>query len=382
MQIKNFLKTYLRLNAYVNNCYYKIRFHKSNSNVLKLNMQMNNWDTIKDIGLLSEFRKTIKTPFYDARDPNLANSLIYGILKSIVREFDRGDSLFLPAVEHGLILHDQIFSELEATCRPTFITFGEFRKNIIRKYSQRPVFCIGPYIEYAQQFYNEVQLKETKKRWGKVLLVFPTHSTDSSEVSFEEEKFCECVSKLAKNFNTVLINSYWWNINDPLIKKLAAEGYHICSAGFREDDCFLSRLKTIITMADLAVGDSVGTHIGYCISQNVPYYLLPLNTSITLLKDDESKDLDFMKYHLECIAKPFYNSLFITDKQIDICNKYWGLNLLKNNREREAIINISKEIFFRARGNTIKMNKCAKIVLEEYRQNDTLKYHLLLDALR
>lgn len=58
----------------------------------------------------------------------------------------------MPSVEHGLILYDDIFTDVRYTGRKTVCTFSDFRKDIIQKYRNIPVFTVGPYINYAKDF--------------------------------------------------------------------------------------------------------------------------------------------------------------------------------------------------------------------------------------
>lgn len=69
----------------------------------------------------------------------------------------------MPSVEHGLILYDDIFTDVRYTGRKTVCTFSDFRKDIIQKYRNIPVFTVGPYINYAKDFYDQDKLLELKK---------------------------------------------------------------------------------------------------------------------------------------------------------------------------------------------------------------------------
>lgn len=130
----------------------------------------------------------------------------------------------------------------------------------------------------------------------------------------------------AKGFDTVLINTFWWNINDPLTQKLESEGYKIISCGFRDDTSFLPRLKSYINLADQVIGDSVGTHIGYCIALNKPFRYFNLNTEMNI-NESESNKLDFVTKNSNKIKESFLDSTSIGQKEIEICDYYWGNNI-------------------------------------------------------
>jgi hypothetical protein len=381
--VKENIKKNIRKNSYINYYFYKSKCHFENNKILNLNRIMNDWDTILDVTQLKKFRDSISHgERFNTSDPNFANAFIYGIAESIFGKFCNVNNISLPAVEHGLIFHDQIFNEIDSTCRPSFVTFGSFRKKIIQKYLYRPVFCIGPYIHYAHQFYDKSKFLSFKKKLGKTLLVFPTHSTDTSEVSYQEEKFCKEIRHISKDFDSVLVNTFWWNINDSLTERLSAEGYHICSAGFREDKMFLSRLKTIINLADLAVGDGIGTHLGYCISEGVPFYLMPVDTKVQLYSKSENVDLSFVEAQTGKIRREFANFCGeVTCEQKKVCNPYWGLNSLKSKKEIAIILEINNELFSLCHGNMSTINHFAHKLLDSYFNKDELKYSLLKAAL-
>lgn len=355
--LKDIIKTAIAQNAYFNAWFYKTASKNKNNEMQKLYQEMESWDTIKDVSELKRFRKEVEAGrAYYTTDPNLSNTRIYGNWESIFGQFTSNEVIATPAVEHGLIFHNQIFTDIKFTARMTVGTFSSFRKSIIQQYLKRPVFCVGPYIHYAKPFYPCNQFDDMKRNLGKTLLVFPTHSTNTSEISVQEDLFCKKISEIAKDYNSVLVNTFWWNINDTLIQKLASEGYHICSAGYRDDNKFLSRLKTIINLSDFAVGDSVGSHIGYCVDQGCPFSIINVDTMVTLKTKEENSDLDFVSDILKSIKSAFLNAANIGPEQIEICNKYWGLNEIKTCKEILAMLEISHLLLDLTHGNVSKIH--------------------------
>lgn len=384
--LKEVFKEIINKDSYLNQQVYCFLSKRKNEEMYKIYEDMTDWDTISDVSLLKNFRNQVeKGQSYFTTDPNLSNYRIYGNWYNIFGDLldDVSNIIRYPSLEHGLIFHNKIFTDLKYTSRPCVATYGEFRKNIIRKYITRPIFCLGPYIHYADNFYPENKINKLKKENGSTLLVFPTHSTNVSEVSFNQNLFMSNIRRISKKFNHVIVNAFWWNINDPFIEKLKAEGYQVVSAGYRDDVKFLNRLKTIISLADLAVGDSIGSHIGYCIAEGTPFSLIDLNTKIKLYKRDEIDDLDFVNKHKKIVSEAFLNSKFITNEQLEICNKYWGLNKLKNKEELRKIVQISQNIFNLSKGNFFFEENAIRKVLAEYQNSaDKLGYALLRDALR
>ena len=342
---------------------------------------MSTLDTISDISELKKFRKEIDNKqIYFTRDCNFSNSHIYGIWENIFGKSNLRPVL-TPSIEHGLIFHNQVFNDIKDTSRMACATFGYFRKNIIQQNIKIPVFCVGPYIHYAQPIYSTEKTEKLKKKYGKTLTVFPIHSTNKSVLSIDEKSYVNLLRQRAKSYDTVLINVFWWDINNPLIDKLASEGYKIVSAGFRDDVMFLSRLKTIIQLSDLVIGDSVGTHIGYCVDCGVPFCLENIGSRISSNLNKENKDKEFANFHQSQISNTFLGSSKITKEQLEIVDLYWGTSCIKTEEELLKICNITSDLMYLTRGFQSKLYSKVLILLKEYKKTDIIKHQLLLAAL-
>ncbi len=364
--MKETIKKALAKNTYVNAKVYSVLSAKSRREMEEICAEAAKDDSIADVSWLKQYRKDVKDGkrrFYTT-DCNFSNSHIYGIWYSLFGDFDL-DPIYTPSVEHGLIFHNQIFNDIQDTARAACVTFGDFRKQIIRQYTQMPVFCVGPYIQYAKSFYDEEKIKSEKAKNGKTLLVFPMHSTDTSELSVEVDNYRKYLKEKRNEFDTVLINSFWWNINDPLTEALRSDGYKIVSAGIRDDVMFMSRLKTLIQLSDLVVGDSIGTHVGYCVNCGVPFCYEPLGSAFASLPKKESSDLDFCDLHMNKIKKAFYNSERITEEQRDLCKYYWGQELTLAKEELRIIISITKKMIVKGHGRASLYNAKNLIFLNE-----------------
>ena len=378
--MKETIKRLFAINSHTNASLYKVLSYKSLTDMRIICAEAAKDDSIADVSWLRQFRTDVDNGnkrFYTT-DCNFSNSHIYGIWNGLFGSFGQ-NPVYTPSIEHGLILHDQIFNDLEDTARAACATFGLFRKQIIRKYTDIPVFCVGPYIHYAEPFYDRQKLEREKEKNGHTLLVFPMHSTDTSKLSVEIENYRSYLRKKQDEFDTILINTFWWTLNDPLTQALEADGYRIVSAGFRDDIMFMSRLKTLIQMADLVVGDSVGTHIGYCVHCGVPFSYEELGSSIVIdAGKKENKDIDFCQSQIKRISKVFDHATTITDAQIDICRYYWGEDMIRTPDEIHEIAGITEEIMKRSHGWERKMNWAANSVLNDL---PVERRYLLQDAL-
>ncbi|MCI8469267.1 MAG: hypothetical protein HFJ75_07270 [Eggerthellaceae bacterium] len=339
-------------------------------------------DSIDDVRELKAFRAEVEAGrrFYTT-DANWSNSLIYGIWNALFGEVSDMPLYRMPAVEHGLIFPAQQFTDTLYTARPTLATFGDYRRNILRAKTDKPIFAVGPYISYATPYYDCERLAEMRRKNGRTLLVFPAHGTDESAVTREQDIYFSKIKEIAAAFDTVIVNAFWWNINDPFIEKLAAEGFHISSAGFRDDVCFLSRLRTLIELSDLVVGDDVGTHVGYTLALGVPYCLLPSGTKVEPSGDVATEEVARIEQEQRKIGAPFVGSTEIRANQIEICEPFWGFSYLRSREELRAMGEISAHIGMMSRDWGSRIASAATCALAEYESYDPLKYSLLAEAL-
>lgn len=384
---KDAIKGAFCVNTRLNDAFYKT-FSRSTLRHMKRVEECGKIDSIADISELRRLRASVSEgeSFYTT-DANVSNSLIYGIWDSMFGDHRDEPIYYSPAVEHGLIFHDQIFTDLRFTARAGLVTFGDYRYERIRRYKKEPIYEVGPYIHYAKPYYDENRVAQLKRENGKTLLVFPAHSVDTNSISQDEDRYAAEVARIAKeeNFDTVLVNSFWWNINDPVIRRFEAEGYHIVSAGFRDDVKFLSRLRTIIQMSDLIVGDGIGTHIGYALDLNVPFRFVDIATTSSSIDDAADPSARQNALLRDKIARLFSNATAVTEQQRDALEPYWGFSHMKTRSQMENIYQITRAIV-RASGFgggwSRSYGEVAHDLCKEYEECDPEKARLLQEALR
>ena len=182
------------------------------------------------------------------------------------------------SIEHGFYLGDYILED-EIKVKK-IITFSEERKKCILSKKEIQVEKIGPYIYYAESFYSKEKLKELKNKYGKILLVFPSHSIDEIDLEYNIDLFITTINKIKKNFDNVFICLYYSDIKKGIYKKYLKEKYIIVTAGHKYDRKFLERLKSIILLADYSITNSFGTHTIYATSLNKPHTIFQQDMNI------------------------------------------------------------------------------------------------------
>lgn len=233
------------------------------------------------------------------------------------------------SIEHGLYYGDYIPYSSYCKTIKKILTFSITRKEVLGKLN-KPVIAIGPYIHYATPLLEEKKVCAIREKFGRILLFFPTHSTKEGGNAYDANANIEKLKAFAreKNFNTVFVCMYYYDIlHSDIAISYEHAGFKIITAGHQLDLNFLSRLKSIIGLADYTVSNCVGTHIGYCLYMKKPHWII--NPVVPA-----SAPNDFIE-----ITKTFTSySDIITKEQYETVERYWGFDQLKTSEELRRLI--------------------------------------------
>ncbi|MBO7082039.1 MAG: hypothetical protein J6V99_08420 [Neisseriaceae bacterium] len=240
-------------------------------------------------------------------------------------------------IEHGLFFGDYLHKQNLFPNIKNIITFSEYRKKIIEKQTDKDIVCIGPYIHYADLLLNQADLKLLKEQFGKTLLIFPSHSSRGIYADFNMEEFIEKIEEVKQEhqFKTVIVCLYWKDIQLNKHLPYQQKGYTVVCSGFLYDQYFLSRMKTIIHLADVTLSNNIGTHIGYCLSENKPHWIISQSVQYQHGEDYITAYREFnvlTKERLEKIndEKRYIESIFstfdelISKEQRQCVEYFWG----------------------------------------------------------
>lgn len=251
--------------------------------------------------------------------------------------------------EHGYFFGTYVHEMEKITFVNNIITFSEVRKKHIEDVvKNKNVIPIGPYVYYAPDYYDEERFLETKAKLGKTLLVFFSHSSTGSSVSFDLEALIEKINSIRNGFQTVVVSLFWSDINPEIEKRLLDEGYLIFSSGHRYDYYFLSRQKTMIKLADATMSNSVGTHVAYCSCLNKPHWIVKQKIERKALdKTGEANIAVANKIGKDNVSIQEQDDLYnafaefrevLTEEQLKVCDKYFGLSYLRPVDEMRKIL--------------------------------------------
>lgn len=294
---------------------------------------------------LLDWRKTLSFRFLCSRGVYRGNSF-YGAAHAM-EVYAHARSSFKACIEHGVYFGDYVNeAELDGSGLPCLITFGCARKEHIKSHSDVPVAMVGPYIAYSEGYLDEAERAALKNQLGNTMLVFPTHSIDRVKVGYETSSLIEEINLVAKknSVKSILVCLYYRDLLNGRAKEYEDAGYTVVTAGYREDLLFLSRLKSLIELADISVSNSVGTHVGYCVYLGVPHYIIPQESSFSTASSADKREFENALDRTSMNEKSEIESAFrfpnevLTVEQKTICDKYWGFSHVLSREEMLILI--------------------------------------------
>lgn len=197
----------------------------------------------------------------------------YGLEKTL-REYAGWHKTVNAYIEHGIADEKDVDEkEFYQYNKPAFITFGDMRESAIAKKINTKVIKIGPYIHYAQPWYTAEEEKSIKKRYGRIMTVFPMHNIEGGQSFYNIENFCNEINQCKKELkiDTIFLCGYWYDIICGNLEPYKQYDFVWVSAGHAMDQNFLSRLKSIIRLSDYTMSNRFGTHVGYSLALNIPH---------------------------------------------------------------------------------------------------------------
>ncbi|MGL6098586.1 MAG: hypothetical protein ACRCZ9_03775 [Fusobacteriaceae bacterium] len=201
----------------------------------------------------------------------------YGHISNL-KEYSKFEDESYSTIEHSFIFGDAVSEFRKEDKMPKMIVFSDYRKEVISKFfneikKSKEIIPIGPYIHYAKNYLEDKEFYDTKKKLGKTLLVFPSHTIENINLDYDRDLFIRQIKKLSKNYQSVLICMYWKDLLNGENILYEKNGFKVVTAGKREDPKFLNRLKTFIKLSDFTMSNKLGAYIPYSIYLKKPHFL-------------------------------------------------------------------------------------------------------------
>jgi len=339
MSLKRKIKHWI-ISSYHRNNLLKLLMNFNNNNKRKLFNKTNKlfeWNLYKDKVKPYLFHPIIDNNFY-----GIGTSLnLYSGLKK--------NNLIKCYIEHGYFFGSYVAEDSKKYWCKNVLTFNERRESHLKPYNFNNIYQIGPYIHYAEQYSSPAQFDKYKSELGKMLLVFPMHSSTGTYLDYDFKLFFDFIDKIKNNYDSVVISVFWTDLNnEKFIHECESRQYKIFSAGNRYDQFFLSRLKDIINLSNMTISNGVGTHLIYSVYLKKPHYIYKQNIDEkTLNKKGEfelsiydNNEYEIRKHEMNELEVLFGNSYNdkLTPKQFKYCETRFGFDKIKTPKELLNIV--------------------------------------------
>lgn len=377
--VKQAIIELLARNAYFNQKAYKALSAGETARLLALVEECAQMDCIEDPYEIVRLREQVAAGLsWTTKDENVMNCLCYGIWKALFPFSSLGQAIYTPSVEHGFFPADIVANDLLKTARMAAVSFGPYRKECIRKRLEIPVFQVGPYVQYAEPFYDAEKIKAQKKVNGRTLLVFLGHSVNTFEIERSYQKLIEEIRKASVGFDTVLVSLFWWDARAGLVDALMSAGFRVVSAGYVCDPYFLSRSRTMIELADCAISDAVGTHAAYCAALDCPFSLTDLGPSPVGYPAFESDEIAQHERVNKSLSEAIHGGVS-ADVAKGRYGYYWGLGIKRSVQDRKDIARISGDLLALTNGSVGRIPEATRQLIGQYRRNNEFGVAQLLE---
>lgn len=339
-----------------NNNVYKKIFYKLDKltqmklYVLKHNIIASKKRTLPFDGFLSENLEVLNDTFR-TNEYRLSNDF-YGIANTLKNYVGRKKSL-KAFIEHGVYFGEYTNPEETGYLMPMLITFGSARKKHIQKQSNIHVLCVGPYIAYAESYFDKEKMDILKNKYGKILLAFPQHTIEGISLSGECDNFIKKLFEIKNRgrFDSIFVCLYYKDVNQSIIEYYKKNKIIPVCAGNRQDPNFLSRLKSFILLSDFTVSDNIGTHIGYCETLGRKHLVFQETSKLIAENEQVKKNVPELYMKSSAIEKMevrrAFSTLDDTKARDEVLKKYWGTDKIKEKENLRRIFEFCDECYKR-----------------------------------
>ncbi len=292
------------------------------------------WVDIENILLLSFDCKELKT-----KEIAYQND-VYGIA-TVIKQYAKLNSecVFNFTIEHGIYLLENFVFPPDVIYNTSVVCMGDYRKKILNKIGKDAI-TIGPYIAYAKDYYSKKRFEKAKHKYGKTLLVFPTHSSSKLSLKYIVQDFINEIESIKDRYNTVMVCLYWLDIKKDIVKQYKDKGYTLVCAGYGNDKYFLNRLKTIIKLSDAVIFNDVGTGLGYAVYLNKPCYIFKQQIEKVNIESAPEQEGKFGKEYYKLLNIFGDKNFVLTKEQIELCNFIYGLDRVKSEVKLKNILKL------------------------------------------
>lgn len=297
------------------------------------------YDKLKSVGILNYSKKSLNLSYMKSSELVERNDY-YGI-SYWLKKYAGLDVLtpFNISVYHGMLLCKEWIDAFEIRRHVERILFiSQNDAEVLKTCSHKKPLVVGPYIAYAENFYSIDEQKKLQMKYGKVLLVIPSHSTVYADSNYDIMKFVLEIKKVQSDYDTVMVCLHYRDIQRGIDKIYKKQGYIVVCAGHMFDNLFLCRMRSILNLADTVLLNDVGTALGYAlyfgkkckIAYQEPIHVIHGLSPMFLGGYSDA--------YYEIIQRFSREPIGVTDDNREFCNWMFGLNQVKSSKELNHLL--------------------------------------------
>ncbi len=171
-------------------------------------------------------------------------------------------------IAHGLTTSDFIPEyELNSTAKIQ-VYFSEWRVNLFRKVSKRPVLCVRP-----PAILHRIKNRIKQKTDAAGTVAFPAHTTPDIDDEMSIEEYAENLNALPERFKPITVCLHWNDINKGMHHKYERLGFKVVSAGHSYDKDFLNKMYYILSGHKFATSNDYGSVLFYALDLGLPFFI-------------------------------------------------------------------------------------------------------------
>lgn len=339
-------------NIFINDLTRKIICNGYNKELQTFIDEISKIDSIKNYEEFKRFLENIPEQLFGSTysiKRAYAENTLYGYADSVMNYggLEKESLLFLPLLEHGIDLSETFYAPRYVKNRD-YIFQGANKIKHWEMAMGRKAYSIGPFIHYAKDYYSKEEVEKFHKKNGKTLLIFPPHTDEYGGQDFFIDSFLNEMFRIAKDYDTIIASVFWIDVNDKYIDYLKSNGVCLVSSGFKLDNQFASRMKSIIKMSDAVLFPILTTSIGYA------YYLNKKVICINCDRNKESVNIEDQEFiteennrYVEKFCRVFTENAPSQSVEADaLVDFYWGIS---NIRSKEQI----RKIYYKSKRDII-----------------------------
>lgn len=333
----------------------------------------NYYKLITDLGYLNPWDPLLDRKVARYMIDYSANSSIYGIMYALKKYSGVSKPVYNTIPQHGVYMYGVETSFNYNYCKKVILMGNKMKEEMNELEIDKPVLEVGPYIQYASDYWAIETQNIYKKIFGKTLIVFLPHGhkynrgyVSLNDLIYTDDNIITRILPYKKIYKSVIVMGWPRTSNKSTRQKFTDAGFIYAISGDPNDYNFLSRQKSVIKLGHHSVSFSISTHVGYCLTLGVSHEVIHLfhnqnfdatnidkylsmkvkkkniNNPLEYINTMYSKDLlssldnenplngvlNLAEYSL---LKVFFNSGSVIHKmQLQIIKPFWGYGIVRS----------------------------------------------------